>query len=260
MMFTGVLLVLYEERKAEILRRLELKSVVKLSELVAELGVSMDTIRRDVKSMEKEGLLCCIRGGACLPDKMERFSAFTGREVINIELKREAAAKAVRLVGENDIIFLNSGTTNTIFAQELAEHSLKCTVVTNNMAAAAVLMMQASMDVIVLGGSLDKEEKSTFGSVCERELASYYFDTVFLSVNAVSADRGYTDFRLKEIPIMQTAVNNTRRSVAVMDSSKFGNVAKKCIFGLERVDLLVTDNQASEEKRQELVRRGAELI
>lgn len=251
---------LYTERKNEILRQLELKSVVKLSELVSSIGVSTDTIRRDLKSMENEGLLRCIRGGACLADNMERFSNFTGREIINIKLKREAAKKAVRYIKENDVIFLNSGTTNTIFAQEIVERAPHCTVVTNNMAVVSVIMAQPNIEVIVLGGKLDNLEKSVYGSVCEKELSTYYFDTAFLSVNSINAEAGYTDFRFNEIPIMQTAIKCSKKVIAVMDSSKFGRVAKKRIFGLEATDLLITDNSELQESGKRLINAGLNIV
>lgn len=251
---------LFTERKAEILRQLELKSVVKISDLVTDIGVSMDTVRRDLKAMEKDGLLRCIRGGACLNDKAEMFSNFAGREIINIELKRDAARKAVKYINENDVIFLNSGTTNTIFAQEIVERAPRCTVVTNNIAVVSVIMTQPNIKVIVLGGDLDNFEKSTYGSVCERELSSYYFDTAFLSINSVNGEMGYTDFRFNEIPIMQTAVKCSKKVIAIMDSSKFGRAAKKRIFDLDATDLLITDNSEMTDSGKELINAGLNII
>lgn len=240
--------------------QLELKSVVKISDLVDILNVSMDTVRRDLKQMENEGLLSCVRGGACLPEKIERFSNFTGREVINIELKREAAKKAVKYINDDDVIFLNSGTTNTILAQELAERPVKCTVVTNNMAVVSVLMMQSNIKVIVIGGDIDPLEKSVYGGVCERELSTYYFDIAFLSINAANLDKGYTDFRLNEITIMQNAVLNAKKVIAVMDSSKFGKVAKKLVFKCDAVDLIVTDDHFSHSQKEKLVKKGIDIV
>ncbi|MDO4300433.1 MAG: DeoR/GlpR family DNA-binding transcription regulator [Clostridia bacterium] len=251
---------LYTERKTEILKHLELKSVVKVSDLVRDIGVSTDTIRRDLKAMEKEGLLRCIRGGACLSDKIEMFSNFAGREIINIELKREAAKKAVKYINENDVIFLNSGTTNTILAQEIAERAPQCTIVTNNIAVVSVIMAHPNIKVVVLGGNLDNLEKSVYGSVCEKELSTFCFDVSFLSVNSVNTEMGYTDFRFNEIPIMQAAVKCSKKVVTVMDSSKFGRAAKKRIFGLEETDLLVTDNSDIQEEKKKLIEAGLNIV
>ena len=92
--------------------------------------------------MEQSGLIKCIRGGACLPDSLPSLSNFTGREVLNIKLKREAARKALAYIKPNAIIALNSGTTNTILAQELVFKKDNITVITNNLAAINILIHQ----------------------------------------------------------------------------------------------------------------------
>ena len=126
---------LYNERAEFILQQLQLQSTVKVSELSRQLQVSVDTVRRDLKTMEQGGQIRCVRGGACLPESRVSFSNFTGREIIHSDLKREAARKALTYIKENDVVAMNSGTTNTILAQELANAGLRCTVVTNNYAA-----------------------------------------------------------------------------------------------------------------------------
>ena len=109
---------LYNERAELILQQLQLQSTVKVAELSQLLQVSVDTVRRDLKNMEQEGRIKYIRGGACLPEDRNSFSNFTGREIIHSEQKREAARKAIALIREGDVVALNSGTTNTVLAQE----------------------------------------------------------------------------------------------------------------------------------------------
>ena len=86
-------MMLYNERAELILQQLQIQSTVKTDELSQLLQVSVDTIRRDLKAMEQEGLIKCVRGGACLPESVVSFSNFTGREIINSDLKREIAKK-----------------------------------------------------------------------------------------------------------------------------------------------------------------------
>lgn len=124
---------LYNERVELILQQAQLLGTVKISDLTELLGVSVDTVRRDLKTMEQNGLIKCIRGGACFPETVSSISNFTGREIIHIDLKREAARKALKYIKQDSIIALNSGTTNTILAQELAFRKEKFTVITNNL-------------------------------------------------------------------------------------------------------------------------------
>lgn len=123
---------LYNERVELILQQVQLQAIVKINDLKDLLNVSVDTVRRDLKTMEQSGLIKCIRGGACLPDSLPSLSNFTGREVLNIKLKREAARKALAYIKPNAIVALNSGTTNTILAQELVLKKDNITVITNN--------------------------------------------------------------------------------------------------------------------------------
>ena len=81
---------LYNERAELILRQIQLEATVKVTELAELLHVSVDTVRRDLKTLEQKGLVKCVHGGACLPEALAALSNFTGREVIHSDLKREA--------------------------------------------------------------------------------------------------------------------------------------------------------------------------
>lgn len=236
---------LYTERKELIMKQLSLKPIVVITELAKTFEVSIDTIRRDLKSMEQEGLLKCVRGGACLPDDSMQFSNFSGREIIHSDLKREAAQKAISHIHNGDIIMLNSGTTNTILAQELVSSQLECSVVTNNIAAVSVLSAKTNIHTIVLGGELDPLERSTYGSQCENELMTYYPDICFLSINALHVQNGFTDFRLHEINIMQQMVKRAKKTYAVMDSSKLNTTSKRLAFSVGEISSVIVDNHVS---------------
>lgn len=237
---------LYTERKELIMKQLTLKSVVGITDLAKEFQVSLDTIRRDLKNMEQEGLLKCVRGGACLPDASTQFSNFKGREIIHADLKKEAVKKAISFIHNGDVIMMNSGTTNTLLAQELAASQIECSVVTNNIAAVSVLSTKTSIRTIVLGGALDAMECSTYGSQCETELNTYYPDICFLSVNALHLQHGFTDFRLNEITIMQQMLKRSKQTYAVMDSSKLNTTSKRIAFSVNSVSAVIMDNHISQ--------------
>ncbi|EFY07076.1 DeoR/GlpR family DNA-binding transcription regulator [Succinatimonas hippei] len=235
---------LYTKRVEFILQELQLGKSVKVADLSKTLQVSVDTIRRDLKALEQEGLIKYVRGGACLPDSMLSFSNFTGREIVNAQLKREASRKALAYIKEGDIVAINSGTTNTVLAQELAGLNKRFTVVTNNYAALTILMQNPLIKLISIGGDVDGLERSSYGAQCVREFDEYIPDIAFLSINAVNALDGFTDFRLNEIPIIKLLAKNSKRVIAVMDSSKFNKISKRKVLALDDVDILITDSQA----------------
>ena len=250
---------LQNERIEWILKQLQLRGTVKVGEISEALQVSVDTVRRDFRNMEQNGLIRCVHGGACLPDPLLSIAGFTAREVAHEEQKREAAVKALRYIQKGSIIALNSGTTNTVLAREIARSCEGITVVTNNLAAAEELIKNSLIRLIVIGGEVDHTERSTYGYTCEREFRSYYPDVCFLSINAVNETEGYTDFRLSEIGILQMLSECSKQVIAVMDSSKLGKRSKKSVFPASRVDRLIMDNGVTEEQRQRYRSCGIEI-
>lgn len=250
---------LSQKRAELILQQIQIQGFVKISDLADQLQVSVDTIRRDLKSMEQGGLIQCVRGGACLPESLASLANFTKREIMHSEEKRIACRKAVQYVNKGMVVALNSGTTNTILAQELAMRNDKFTVVTNNLAAVQILMQNPAIRLIVVGGTIDSQEKCTYGSLCEQEFARYYPDICFLAINAVNEQDGFTDFRLEEIGIIQLLAARSRQVIAVMDSSKLGKRSKMQVLSLDQVDCLMTDDQISLELREKYCSKGLEI-
>ena len=247
---------LYNQRAEIILQQLKLQSTGKVNELSQILKVSVDTVRRDLKAMEQSGLIKCLRGGACLPDSVASLSHFEGREVIHSQLKRQAAKKALKLIKSGDLVAINSGTTNTILAQEMASLTIPFTVLTNNFAAANILMKIPAIRLIFIGGETDALEQSTFGDRCLREFESYYPDLAFLSINAVNYKDGFTDFRMNEIPVIRCLSAVSRQKIAVMDSSKLGKCSKVKVLGPDQVDLIFMDNNVPDEVKEQYHKKG----
>lgn len=251
---------LYEEREARIMQQLQLQSVVKVGWLSQQLHVSVDTVRRDLKSMEQKGLIKYIHGGACLPDSISPFLNFSGREIIHSDLKRKAAVKALGKIREGSIIALNSGTTNMILAQEMLRMNLHFTVVSNNIAAINILMQNSSIHVIAIGGEIDSQERSTYGSVCEKEFGTYFPDIAFLAINAVNYNDGFTDFRFHEMGIIQLLAQTAGKVYAVMDSSKLGKRSRKKVLDRNKIDAVIMDDGVSENIRNQYEQQGIRIL
>ena len=247
---------LYNERVEEILRLLQRQNVVKVNELSDILNVSVDTVRRDLRQMEHNGQIKCVRGGACLPDSLAALSRFKGREVINIELKQQAAQKAMKYIHPGMTIALNSGTTNTILAQEIALRGDAVTVITNNLAAQQIIMQNPRIQLIAIGGLVDPLEQSTYGEACEREFGTYLPDLAFLSINAVNLEMGFTDFRYNEFSILHILARNAAKVIAVMDSTKLERISRKKVLELKEADLLVMDENVPEKLRRQYEKTG----
>lgn len=251
---------LYEERVNYILKKLEHTSLVKTNDLVNEMGVSIDTIRRDLKKLEEEGKLTCIRGGACSSEEELQYSPFFGRQIINEDLKREVAKKATSLIHSGNIIALNAGTTNSILAEELVKLKKQITVVTNNLSALSILTGSEYIQIVVPSGIVDKEELALYGCNCVEEISSYSFDLSFLAINAVHPIYGFSDFRFQEMDIIKTMIKHSKRSVALMDSQKFGKISKKLFLSPREISLLITNNQIDYSLKNQFTEAGLCII
>ncbi len=252
---------LYNERKIKILELFRENTTLKVVDISEELGVSVDTVRRDLKRMESEDLVKYIFGGAILNEETiqpRQYGNFSSREIQNKELKHQLAKKAIAEIKQNDVIFINSGTTGTILAEEIAHVCEEVTVITNNLEAANMFLAigNPTIKVVCLGGSLDITEKSVYGYQCEQELRSYYPDVCFLSMNAINVEQGYMDFRTNEIGVMRIASENSRRVVAIMDSTKFGSRSQKQVFKSSEIDAVYADASISDDTIVEYEENG----
>lgn len=248
------------ERGNYILQQLQLQSTVKVTELAQQLDVSVDTVRRDLKSLEQRELVKCVRGGACLPESRSLFGGFTERKIVHQEEKKQAADKALALIKDGMLVAMNAGTTNMVLAQKMAAASFQITILTNNLAAANILITNPNLQVITVGGHIDPQEFASYGSECEKQLRTYYPDLAFLSINAVSTDCGYTDFRFNEISNIQIMAETSKQAVAVMDSSKLGTRSKHRVLEPKDIDLLCTDSVLSAALQEEYLKKGIHII
>lgn len=251
---------LYEERVSYIMKKLEHNSLIKTNDLVNEMDVSIDTIRRDLKKLEEDGRLTCIRGGACSSEAELQYSPFFGRQIVNEDLKREAAKKAISLIHSGNVLALNAGTTNSILAEELVKLKKQITVVTNNLSALSILTGSEYIQIIVPGGTVDKEELALCGCDCVEEISSYSFDLSFLSINAVHPIYGFSDFRFQEIDIIKAMIKHSKQSVALMDSHKFSKLSKKIFLSPKEISLLITDNQIENSIKKQVIEAGLSIM
>ncbi|OON98642.1 MAG: hypothetical protein ATN35_00785 [Epulopiscium sp. Nele67-Bin004] len=255
---------MFIQRKIIITDMLNEQQTVKVIDLANILNVSVDTIRRDLKQLEQDGILTCVHGGAVANmTTAEQFTKFSGRAIENQDKKLEATKKAISEIKENDVVFLNGGTTNVIVAQQIIENCSNITIITNNASVSQVFFETTNVkniELIVIGGKLDMEERYLYGSDCLSVLETYFPDVAIFSINALHSDIGYTDFREGEIPIMQLLQKNARKTIAIMDSSKLQKKSRKLIFGFDKIDKLYMDDNISEVMRKKYLNAGVEIL
>lgn len=258
---------LAEERQHHILEILLEKGVARTTDLAKMLGVSTETIRKDLDTLATHGHLNKVHGGALLPQKVlgnagglsKIYEPFEERYIKNADSKQHIAAVAASLVSEGASIALDDGTSGYAMAGVLREHYQRLTVVTNSLKSATILADKPDFTVILCGGVLMADGHSCVGDLATLILERLTVDVMFITASGIS-ESGLTDQRLDEIRIQQQMINCARKVVVLADSTKFGENSFVWVCGLEDVDVIVTDREPSEELAAVLEEKGCQLI
>ena len=243
------------ERRRRILDLLRERGTVRASELVGELGVSEVTVRRDLESLARRGLLERSHGGASLPGGASPVISIPEHAASKRAIGRAAAA----LVQAGETLFLNGGSTTLEVFRHLA---VPATVVSNNVLTALEPVVR-DVELILLGGHVrpDPAERTVVGPFATETLRRTFANRAVLGVGGVSADVGLTTPVAAEAEIARLMIEQTRgRVVVVADASKLGAVSDFAVAGLDRVDVLITDADPPVEEREALERVGAQLV
>lgn len=246
------------ERKDEIIRLITENRVAKANELAEYFHVSMETIRRDLSQLEKEGFLRRTHGGAVLNTSGGMEPTFYHREVSNYEEKLLIARKAAELVEDGDTIIIDIGTTTIEFARFLK--GKKVTVFTNSLKIAVELMDDAQISVILFGGFVRADEGTTSGHWAEEMSDQFWVDKLFLGVGSMEPDIGIMDFHIEETNLRRHWLAHSRKVIALADHSKFGWKALNAVCRTEELDILVTDEETDKRTIKEIRERGVQVL
>jgi len=229
-----------EKRKLYIRTTIKNNGTVLVNELARELDVSEMTIRRDLSELEKEGFLKRTHGGAVREVSRSYEPPFTVRKAVNFDAKSLIAAKAASYVEEGDTIAVDSGTTALEFAKRLQSFR-NLTIVTPSIHIASMFLTNTGVETILAGGVVRKTEGSLVGEITRRTFENLYFDKFFMSTAGLSAEAGFTEYIIDDAVIKKLIVSHSKKTIALMNSEKFGRTAFSQVCGLEDVDILVTE-------------------
>ncbi len=233
---------LTKQRQEIIVRLVEERGSIQVTEVRDLLGASESTIRRDITALDKEGKLVKVFGGAVAAGHRMTTHEYTVAQKadLNLEEKRVIAKYAASLVEPEDFIYLDAGTTTAQIMDFLEERNV--TFVTNAVAHAQRLVT-LGMKVILVGGELKGSTEAVVGSQAVQMLRNYHFTKGFFGSNGVTKNAGCTTPDPNEAIVKQTAMEQCRTSYVLCDSSKFGNVSS-VTFAPFRGTVFVTEKAA----------------
>ncbi len=229
-----------EERRGRILEILELRHRVEVSDLADRFQVSEDTIRRDLRYLQGQGLIKKTHGGA-LRRHLASLPPYASRLEQSRDIKEAIGKRAAELIEENDSLLIESSTTTLWFAQALQVR--KARVLTNDLEIAR-LAAQKNYELIVLGGRWDPINHELVGPSVLDQLARYRVDKLILGTSALDAKNGLTGISDEEAAVKRAMIAISDRVIALADRSKIGEAGFVWIADASAIDILVTEESA----------------
>ena len=231
-----------EERYQRIRALLSSLQQVSTDRIVGELGVSRETVRRDLLELEAMGELRRVHGGA-VPVHSE--PPIAERVHTRVKYKRAIARAAAGLVSSGQTLFLDAGSTTSVLADELAKLS-GLTVITNSFDVALKVGTagNGANQLIMLGGSVGGPVCATAGDITIAEIHRYRADLALLSPVGVDAEFGATNYDLREAEVARAMTANAKQLVLLADFSKIGLCSRVSYCSADRIDHLVTNTSA----------------
>ncbi len=248
---------LTSHRKQQLLNRLKKDGKLVAKELSEELGVSEDTIRRDLRELAQEGLLLRVHGGA-LPTS-PATGEFAAREAIRHKGKVAIGRAAAAMVQKGQVVILDGGTT----AREVARHlplQLKATIVTHSPTIALELVQHPELDVILLGGRLFKHSIVAVGAACLQAIRDVHADLFFMGVTAIHPLTGLTTGDFEEAGIKRALSNAAAETYVLASAEKLNAASPYSVVELSQITGLITEKSVSNDLVEPYVARGISVV
>lgn len=235
--------VLAAERRRFIIQILEKEHCVKVADLCKRFDVADETIRRDLRQLEAEGLVDRMHGGAVLSNRVKVAYPYHVRKIQAPAEKQRIGKVAAQLVCDGSTVILDNGTTTFEVARCL-RGKRRLTVVTTSLPIALEMADHSDTTVIVTGGVLDRDSQSLIGPDAEEFFRKLRVDLAFLGASGVSVERGFTASNVYDAQIKSVMIKAATASYVVADGSKIGQSSLVRFSSLGEVRGLVTDSTA----------------
>lgn len=236
-----------ELRRNEISKQVLSEGKIRVKDLAIHYDVSTETIRKDIDHLERIGLVHKEHGAVTgISDYFQL--PINAKLQENIEAKKLIARKALDLISDDTMIYLDTGSTSIQVAKLLrVKHSL--TVLTNSITIAQIVS-ETSHDVIVIGGNLQKRGMACVGTYATDIIDSIHIDIAFLGSDGFKGFKGPATFSLEEAEIRKHIVKNSEKRILICDASKFNKTSNYLFGKFKEYDYLITDETDPEKLSQ----------
>jgi DeoR family transcriptional regulator, glycerol-3-phosphate regulon repressor len=250
------------DRHNEIVRLVHKAGEASVDELADQLGVSRETIRRDLSDLDGLGRLRKFHGGARVRSSASTEPSAEGPFALrmgeNTTAKRKIAYKASTLLSPGDSLFIDTGTTTLMLAEALVELP-SLTVITNSWRVAATVAANADHKVFLLGGAYGADAGETLGQFAVEQIRKFRARHAFLTVGAIDQST-VMDFDMQETEVAQAMVERVDAVTVLADSSKFGKLGIFEVARWRAIGRLVSDQTPPPAMRDAIKSAGTEIV
>jgi DeoR family transcriptional regulator, fructose operon transcriptional repressor len=247
------------ERQQEIAALARREGRVDVADLAELLGVTTETVRRDLTQLERQGLVRRVHGGALPVERLPLEPGVAERTEVMADEKDRIAKAALAEVPEEGTVLLDAGTTTARLAEHLPEDR-DLTVVTNSLPIAVRLAARPRLTVLALGGRVRPKTLAQVDRWALAALDGITVDVAFLGTNGVSVERGLTTPDLAEADVKAAMVRAGRRVVLLADRTKVGADQFARFAALDAVDVIVSDSGLDADTAAALEATGPRVV
>ncbi|WP_316812463.1 DeoR/GlpR family DNA-binding transcription regulator [Pedobacter heparinus] len=227
-----------EERHKLIMREINLHNKVLSTDLSNLLNISDDTVRRDLKELAETGKLLKVHGGAASKSFVAPFN--TQNEVYALNEKKKIAEKTLKLI-KNEMVILTEGGTTILELAKMIPENLKVTFFTISPQVAITLSDHSNLEVITIGGKLNKNANLHVGASVINQLVDIKVDLCLLGANAFSAEEGLTDMDWDIVQVKKAIIRASKKAAVLSISEKLNTAQRIRICDANHINYLITE-------------------
>lgn len=243
------------QQVVEILRRNEQATV---SELALTVGVTEMTIRRDLELLEKDGVLERFHGGARLIVSSSYEPLLSVRSKMHVEEKRALARTVASVLRDGETVILDGGSTGVTIAEELKSRRL--TVCPLSLRVAWAFEQSTSVTLLMPPGAARAGELSLSGPETIDYLGRHHFDHYVMTASGFSISSGFTEWNTDDAAVKRAALTGAKRTIAAVDTSKFGQDAFASICDLSAPASVAVSGPLTTEEEEQIRRASMTLL
>lgn len=231
------------ERQKKMLELMAEKDVISIAEFMSVFDISIETVRRDLSFLEKQGSIQKVYGGAKLKDISMGETALEKRMKDKLQQKTAIGKKCSEFINDGDCIFIDSGSTTYHIARQLANKK-DLTIITNSLPVVNELI-DTDFEILIIGGRIRHNEKSVVTYDYLFNFAELNIQKSFICASGITSENGVSDFDMQEAVTRKKIIERSKEVFVALDSSKFQRDVTINIAPLDKIDYIITDAQLS---------------